>query len=173
MQDHLTTLLGPFLVNKPVTFNLARLILNPTLIWEYFSNSSGPLTTTVACDSLGFIHSDLVGSEKSPPDIQYHINSVAPYSDYGAYFHKIFGFEPHWWNWAYSKYYSEDASTILPIILHPKSRGKVYLQSSYPLDPPLIDPKYLSNPEDVQTLIQAIKIIIHLIGHLVINFSSS
>ena len=65
MQDHLTTLLGPFIVNKPVTFNLARLMLNPTLIWDYFSSGSGPLTTTVACDSLGFIRSDLVG-EKSP-----------------------------------------------------------------------------------------------------------
>ena len=134
LQDHVTTLLGPFLVNKPVTFNLARLILNPSLIWEYFSSGSGPLTTTVACDSLGFIQSDLVvGEEKSPPDIQYHINSVAPYSDYGAFFYKIFGFEPHWWNTYYANYYSSDAATILPIILHPKSRGQIQLQSSYPI----------------------------------------
>ena len=133
LQDHVTTLLGPFLVNKPVTFNLARLILNPSLIWEYFSSGSGPLTTTVACDSLGFIQSDLVVGEKSPPDIQYHINSVAPYSDYGAFFYKIFGFEPHWWNTYYANYYSSDAATILPIILHPKSRGQIQLQSSYPI----------------------------------------
>ena len=134
LQDHVTTLLGPFLVNKPVTFNLARLILNPSLIWEYFSSGSGPLTTTVACDSLGFIQSDLVvGEEKSPPDIQYHINSVAPYSDYGAFFYKIFGFEAHWWNTYYANYYSSDAATILPIILHPKSRGQIQLQSSYPI----------------------------------------
>ena len=97
------------------------------------------------------------------PDIQYHINSVAPYSDYGSFFHKIFGFTTDWWNDYYSSHYAKDAVTILPIIMRPKSRGKIWLQSSNPLDFPLIDPKYYSHPDDVKTMVAGIKTILNMI----------
>lgn len=93
------------------------------------------------------------------PDIQYHINSVAPYSDYGAFFYKIFGFVPGWWNEFYAPHYAQDAVTILPIVLHPKSRGRVWLRSSSPDDAPLIDPRYLTHPEDVKTLIKVLSML--------------
>lgn len=38
--------------------------------------------------------------------------------------------------------------------LHPKSRGTVTLQSSNPYDPPLIDPNYLDDPQDVEDLVE-------------------
>lgn len=62
LQDHVTTLLGPFLINKPITFSLARLMVNPFKIWEYVINGTGPLTTTVAGDSIGFIKTNKSGS---------------------------------------------------------------------------------------------------------------
>jgi choline dehydrogenase-like flavoprotein len=42
--------------------------------------------------------------------------------------------------------------------LRPFSRGEVSLQSSNPLADPVIDPKYLSDPRDLQTLVKAAKI---------------
>lgn len=158
----MTTLLGPFFINKPITFNIARLLVNPYKIWEYMVNGTGPLATTVACDSMGFIKSPLA-STLDPPDIQYHINSVAPYSDYGSLFYRIFGFRPDWWNTFYGPHYAKDATTILPVVLRPKSRGRVWLQSSDPQDPPLIDPNYLSHLDDVKTLVTAIKTVIAMI----------
>ena len=62
LQDHVTTLLGPFLINKPITFSLARLMVNPFKIWEYLINGTGPLTTTVAGDSIGFIKTNKSGT---------------------------------------------------------------------------------------------------------------
>ena len=62
LQDHVTTLLGPFLINKPITFSLARLMVNPFKIWEYMINGTGPLTTTVAGDSIGFIKTNKSGT---------------------------------------------------------------------------------------------------------------
>ena len=108
-------------------------------------------------------HGHILISDKFGPDIQYHINSVAPYSDYGSFFHKMFAFEGDWWTSFYGPHYSQDAVTILPIVLHPKSRGRLWLQSSSPDDPPFIDPKYFSHPADVQTMITAIKTILAMI----------
>lgn len=48
--------------------------------------------------------------------------------------------------------------TIAPVLLHPKSKGEVRLTSNNPFDPPLIDPKYLSNKDDIAILIDGIMI---------------
>ena len=97
------------------------------------------------------------------PDVQYHINSVAPYSDYGFLFHKIGGFKEDWYNDFYSSHYAKDAATILPVVLRPKSRGRLWLQSADPFEPPYIDPKYYTHPDDVKTMIAGIKSILNMI----------
>ncbi|KAF5280852.1 hypothetical protein FQR65_LT03001 [Abscondita terminalis] len=47
---------------------------------------------------------------------------------------------------------------ISPVVLHTKSRGHISLKSKNPFDPPLIYANYLSEPEDVATLIEGIRI---------------
>ncbi|XP_078322720.1 L-sorbose 1-dehydrogenase-like [Crassostrea virginica] len=43
------------------------------------------------------------------------------------------------------------------ILLHPKSRGTIRLQSTDPFDPPLIDPNYLDHPDDVKDFLKGIQ----------------
>jgi choline dehydrogenase-like flavoprotein len=45
--------------------------------------------------------------------------------------------------------------SMLNILLHPKSRGTIRLQSKDPLDYPVIDPHYMEHPDDVKTLIKS------------------
>ncbi|MBV9386088.1 MAG: GMC family oxidoreductase N-terminal domain-containing protein [Chroococcidiopsidaceae cyanobacterium CP_BM_ER_R8_30] len=51
-----------------------------------------------------------------------------------------------------------NAVSILPGIVRPMSRGWIRLASSNPLDPPLVNPNYLSAAADVERLIQGVKI---------------
>ena len=44
--------------------------------------------------------------------------------------------------------------TFLPILLNAKSRGTITLASKDPIDQPLIDPQYLSHPDDVKVLLE-------------------
>ena len=48
--------------------------------------------------------------------------------------------------------------TIIPGITQPRSRGTVRLRSADPSDHPVIDPRYLSEPEDMRSLIEGIRI---------------
>ena len=50
--------------------------------------------------------------------------------------------------------YGKEGFTIFPILLHPRSRGTVRLQSVNPYDPPLIQPNYLADPWDVKVLVE-------------------
>jgi len=43
--------------------------------------------------------------------------------------------------------------SIGPTLIRPESRGRLRLRSNFPMDPPLIEPNYLSRESDVDTLI--------------------
>jgi choline dehydrogenase-like flavoprotein len=47
--------------------------------------------------------------------------------------------------------------TVMPTLIYPKSRGSLRLASSDPAKAPLIDPRFLEDPEDVLLLLTAIR----------------
>ena len=48
--------------------------------------------------------------------------------------------------------------TLTPCIMNPKSRGELRIQSSNPLDFPLINPNFLSNKEDLDVILSGVKL---------------
>lgn len=63
------------------------------------------------------------------------------------------------WEEYFAPLMNESVITILPVLLHPKSVGEIIISRDRPDDPPVINPKYLSNEKDVTTLIKGIRII--------------
>ncbi|RMZ72537.1 choline dehydrogenase [Pyrenophora seminiperda CCB06] len=53
--------------------------------------------------------------------------------------------------------YGKNYVTIIVGVQHPLARGSVHINTSHPLAPPLIDPRYLSNAYDLQALVSAAK----------------
>lgn len=47
-----------------------------------------------------------------------------------------------------------DAATCLPLVLRPRSRGRVSIRGPSVDTPPAIDPQYLSHPDDVGVLVE-------------------
>ncbi|MCK2220670.1 GMC family oxidoreductase N-terminal domain-containing protein [Actinomadura sp. ATCC 31491] len=48
--------------------------------------------------------------------------------------------------------------TFAPVLAQPRSRGTLALRSADPADPPLVDPAYLAEPEDLATLVHGIEL---------------
>ncbi|MFC7752481.1 GMC family oxidoreductase [Tsukamurella soli] len=57
------------------------------------------------------------------------------------------------------------ALTIFPTLIYPHSRGELRLASADPLDSPLIDPAYLSDPVDTEFLLEGIAMIREIMAH--------
>lgn len=50
------------------------------------------------------------------------------------------------------------AATFLPGLLHPKSRGEILLDTTHgKYSPPIINPNYLTHPDDVEVLLKGIR----------------
>ncbi|CAG9765096.1 unnamed protein product [Ceutorhynchus assimilis] len=158
LQDHLTTGLDLVLLDHSLNIGIEQM-LSPFALLEYFLKGSGPLTTT-GCEVMAFLNTTKTHTK---PDIQFMIMPLGIKEDNGYYLRTLMGISDNVWSNYFAKI-PHKSLTILPVLLHPKSRGTVRLASKNPLDQPLIDPQYLSDPRDVAVLIEGIELIKKLIS---------
>ncbi len=130
LQDHLLVIVA-YRSRKPVSLAGAESLSN---IARYVMFHSGPLASNVA-EAGGFLRtSDGLGA----PDVQI-----------------LFG--PAWYlNHGFTKVEGHGFS-VGPVLLRPHSRGRLRLRSSSPKAHPEIDPMYLSDARDLDTLVEGEK----------------
>ena len=58
------------------------------------------------------------------------------------------------WTKFYEPLSNVDTASILSTLVRPKSRGWIQLKSADPVDPPVIDPRYYSHPDDIQVMLE-------------------
>ena len=63
--------------------------------------------------------------------------------------------------------------SFLPTLLHPTSRGTIRLNKTSPLQSPLIDPNYLSDPRDVEVLLKGIRLVQKIANSSAFDFFNS
>lgn len=125
---------------------------------RYKALGTGPFTST-GLEMTGFVKTG-VRPDLEAPDAQIHFIPVGQHPptlreeiaagmisnmNFRADLHEIDDETPY-------------RMTALAILLHPKSVGHITLRSADPFDHPLIDPKYLTHPDDVATLVGVCKI---------------
>ncbi|MGY4600833.1 choline dehydrogenase-like flavoprotein [Bradyrhizobium sp. GM22.5] len=114
--------------------SLGRLPSLLRAIQRYRRERRGLMTTNFA-ECGGFLKTR---ADLDVPDIQLHF-IIATLDDHGRKKHKEAGFSCH------------------VCLLRPKSRGSVWLKSADPLAAPLIDPNFLGEAEDLETMVAGFK----------------
>lgn len=165
LQDHVTTGYDLITLNKSISYDFSDMC-SPYSICNYFFKGKGPWTT-IGAEALGFVHSknpecNFQNSGKCysiRPDLQFLILPLGVTFEGGKHVLDSTNIKRE----VFSKYFqplSEEITiSILPVVLHPKSRGSVKLTSADPSSPVLINPNYLSRKEDVRTLIEGVRLI--------------
>ncbi len=105
-------------------------------MFRYKRERKGLWTTNYA-ESGGFLYTDRT---EPSPDIQLHMVR-AIVDDHGRKMHMGHGYSVH------------------VCVLRPKSKGTVKLTSADPADAPAIDPRYLSDERDLNTLVRGVRLL--------------
>jgi choline dehydrogenase len=113
----------------------------PANLLRYLLLKTGPLTSNVA-EAGGFVKTR---PDLPAPDLQLFF-APAYYLDHG--FSRPAG----------------HAFTVLAALLHPLSRGRISLASSDRFAPPIIDPQFLSEEADLQTLLEGLRLCRRLVN---------
>jgi len=126
-------------------------------VFQYYNNRSGPLCTNVA-EAAAFVRSDdpaIFASEEYPTKV--HDSTSAADSPDLELFSTIFGYKDHG-----CYMYPVHTVGIHVTLLRPASKGTIRLKSTDPWDNPIIDPRYLEEPEDVEKLVRGVKLLFKL-----------
>ncbi len=110
-------------------------LTGPVHLWNYLRYGRGQLTTNVA-EAGAFFRTD---PSLVDPDIQLHF-CIAAVGDHGR--------ERHW---------GVSGIGLHTCVLKPKSRGTVRLASVDPMAAPAIDPNYLGDAQDLDTLVKGVR----------------
>ncbi|MEM9896960.1 MAG: GMC oxidoreductase, partial [Bacteroidota bacterium] len=111
-------------------------------IAQYLIGKKG-LFTIGPLEAVAFINLD---DFNASPNFQFHFAPIHIGTQYGKDPYSI-----------KSYVHKQDGYTILPSLLHPESKGTVTLNKE-PLAAPVIDPQFLSQEEDLKTLVKGGKL---------------
>ncbi|GAB0093761.1 hypothetical protein DMENIID0001_089360 [Sergentomyia squamirostris] len=157
LQDHVGMAGLTFLVDKPVTLIPTRMNAG-SLVMHYVVNERGPMTTLGGVEGVAFVNTPLANKSANWPDIQFHMAPASINSDGGDQVKKILGLKESLYREVFHPISKEDAWTIIPLLLRPRSRGWVRLYSRNPFQAPIMEPNYFKDPHDIKTLVEGAKI---------------
>lgn len=98
-------------------------------------------------------------TEDDYPDIEILLAVSSLAGDVSGIYRSLLGLTDDFHKEVFSDYEGFDAFTLVPVLLRPKSRGRLTLRSSDPLDSPIVDVNYYDHEDDLNTMVQAIKIV--------------
>ncbi|XP_063219272.1 glucose dehydrogenase [FAD, quinone]-like [Bacillus rossius redtenbacheri] len=161
LQDHVGLGGLTFIIDEPVTLRKSR-FQTVTAALEYVVNERGPLTSLGGVEGVAFVNTKYANKSGLWPDIQFHFAPSSVNSDGGEQIRKILGLRDRIYNTMYKPLVNSETWTILPLLLRPKSKGKIFLRSKNFSHYPGIEPNYFSHEEDIRTLIEGVKIAVNL-----------
>ncbi|XP_054165836.1 L-sorbose 1-dehydrogenase-like [Oppia nitens] len=172
-RDHLSALNIPVLLDLPVGNNLHDMVFVPLYyridntslidplpyftienLYNYYTSSSGPLAHHP--DGVTYLNTRYNRRGDDWPDAM--IIAVVEYfgDDLNAtvsqYINKTQEWTDYWRQYVGGYYMALD-----PVLARPISRGTVRLNASNPYGPPLVDPQYLVEHRDFETILDAVR----------------
>ncbi|KAH8032122.1 hypothetical protein HPB51_023232 [Rhipicephalus microplus] len=132
------------------------MFISPRLLLRRADKTSGrddgPLSVPAGIETVAFVSTSYVNASLDFPDVEIVLLSVSPASEEGERYLIDTGLTKE----AYDKYYRskrhQHGFQLAPILNRLKSRGYVRLRTTDPDDPPIIDPRYFSHPEDIKAV---------------------
>lgn len=163
LQDHISTYLGPFVVDKPVSMLFDRDITSQSFV-DYTQKGIGELSSS-GTSAVGFVSTPMAKArgEGDWPDIQYIFLGNGVYSRMAHDMAHGFHVKEN----VMQKYFEgdkgKDSFQIIVSLARPKAVGTMKLSGSRFSDEFLIDPKYLDNDDDMKTILEGVKMAIKLV----------
>ncbi|KAK7874212.1 hypothetical protein R5R35_006255 [Gryllus longicercus] len=156
LQDHIA--IGGVLwqIDHPVSIMIDR-VMNLNAAMRYAVLGTGPLTSNVGLEAVGFITTKYNNQSDDWPDMEFMITSSSTVSDGGTQGKRAHGLTDRFYNEYLSSLNNKDVFGVFPMMLRPRSRGEILLRSNDPFKYPLLYHNYLTDPHDVGVMREGVK----------------
>ncbi|KAM3963993.1 glucose dehydrogenase [FAD, quinone]-like [Aphomia sociella] len=181
-KDHLESMKIPVIKDLPVGYNLmdhiaagglqftvrpqnisvsTEYILNHLeLVFKWMRTHKGPLSIPGGCEALVFLNLKDKFNPMSWPDMELLFIGGGLNSD--PMLPRNFGFDDQIYTETYGPLGKTDTFMVFPMLMRPKSKGRILLQSRNPKVHPTLIPNYFEYPEDLSKIVEGIKVAIDI-----------
>lgn len=163
LYDHISFPALAFTLNQTRLTLVEKKLATVQTVVQFDHYGDGPMSSLAGVETIGYIKTNISDEIGDYPDIELLGSCASLASDEG----NIVAKGIHLADWLYNDVYKpiEDVEsfTVLFMLLHPKSKGYLKLQSTDPYQQPNLNGNYLTHQKDVDTMIAAIRYIIKLI----------
>lgn len=158
LMDHTAPGALTFTVNA-TTVSMDRL-LDIDIIDNYLSTYEGPISSAGGVESIAFIETDKPYNPNGYPDLEFLQIAASVSTD--IIFKQNFGIRDDIYNEMFKPLQNSNTFMVFPMVMRPKSRGRIKLRSTNPFDSPAIFPNYFSDPYDIDIAVRGIRKLIEL-----------
>jgi hypothetical protein len=103
------------------------------------------------------------------PDVELVLGASSLAGDISGSYRGLIGLTEEFYKEVFADYLGVHAFMIVPVVLRPKSRGRLTLRTSNPSDSPIVDINYYDHEDDLNTMVRAIKMVTISLIYLTIN----
>lgn len=163
LYDHISFL--GLILNTNRTLEPMSNLFDPRQLLSWYEHGIGPLSSLGGFEALGYIKTNASTEKEKYPDIEIILSGAGHmHTDYGLINRRTLKVSDNFYYKMYLSLEGKPGFTIIPMLLHPKSKGYMKLRSKNPYDSPLFYGNFLTDPEgqDIKTLIAGIRFIIKL-----------
>lgn len=157
--DHIACGGITFLVNESISLKTARMFSGASL-HDYFIQHKGPISVPGGLEACSFHDTENPNDPNAYPNLELFYLGGSMVSD--PTLHRNFAIRTSLFEEVYGPIKGRDSFMIFPMILRPKSRGRIMLRNNNYRTKPLIYPNYFSDPSDMDVMIKGIKILLNV-----------
>lgn len=164
LQDHFCYMGLPLLVNDSTAMSYKD-IINPLNAIKWFFTGNGPYASIGGVEALGYIKTNISNETGNFPDVELIFAGGYITTDSGTFTRKSWGIGTVPYYKYMGRLQGKRVFTIMPMLLHPKSKGWLKLRSKNPFDHVKLFGNYVSDAgnEDMKTMIEGIRFILKLL----------
>lgn len=159
LMDHIAMGGLTFLIDKPYSITTNKMLQMDALS-QYFNNHTGPLSIPGGCEVILFADLKDPNNPDGYPDVELLIEAGSIASDPLLY--KDFGVTDEIYNEVFKPIQNQETFMILPMLLRPKSKGRIMLRNKNYKSQPYIFPNYFANEDDLKTMVEGAKLAVRL-----------
>nr|XP_021182608.2 glucose dehydrogenase [FAD, quinone] [Helicoverpa armigera] len=163
LYDHISFPALAFTLNQTRLTLVEKKMATIQNVVQFDHYGDGPMSSLAGVETIGYIKTNVSDEIGDYPDIELLGSCASMASDEGNIVAKGIRMADWFYNNVYKPIEGIESFTILFMLLHPKSKGYLELQSADPYQPPKLYGNYLSHQKDVDTMVAAIRYILKLV----------
>ncbi|XP_060834882.1 glucose dehydrogenase [FAD, quinone]-like [Rhopalosiphum padi] len=156
LMDHVA--LGSLImsINESVSIRLNNSFEDPNALNDYLVRGVGINTVPGGAEALALVDTERPGSSDGRANLELLMAS-GTYSSHEL-MPGLCGMRDDLYNAVYRATEGAGGFTVFPMLMHPKSRGRVWLKNADPFRHPLIDPNYFADETDLDVIVAGVRL---------------